>query len=231
MRIRRAKERGRTRLDWLDSRHTFSFADYYDPEHMGFRTLRVINDDVVAPGRGFPTHPHRDMEIVTWVYEGALRHEDSTGTGSVIRPGEIQRMSAGTGVRHSEWNGSDTEAVRLLQIWILPERAGLEPGYEQKAFDDEALAKGPTLVASPDGRAGSVTIHQDAAILAARPAAGDEIVHRPAEGRHLWVQVAKGTFEIAGDVLRDGDGAAFSDGGELRLRCTAPGELLLFELP
>ena len=227
---RPADERGQTRVGWLDSRHSFSFSDYYDPDHMGFRSLRVINEDRVEPGAGFPTHGHRDMEIVTYVVEGALEHKDSLGTGSVIRPGEVQRMTAGTGVTHSEYNPSRIEPVHLLQIWILPERQGLAPGYEQRPFPAAEMQGRLRVVASCDGRDGSLTVHQDARILAARLAPGDEIVHSLAPGRHAWVQVVRGALALDGSTLAAGDGAAVSDGARLVLAARAPSELLLFDL-
>src|SRR5207247_2933582 len=194
--VRPSAERGRSELGWLSSRHTFSFADYLDPRHMGFRSLRVINEDRVQPGAGFPTHGHRDMEIVTYVVAGALEHKDSLGTGSVIRPGEVQRMTAGTGVTHSEYNPSRIEPVHFLQIWLLPERQGLTPGYEQQAFSAAEMQGRLRLVASRDGRDGSVTVHQDARILAARLAPGDELVHSLAPSRHAWVQVVRGALAL-----------------------------------
>jgi redox-sensitive bicupin YhaK (pirin superfamily) len=227
--VRPANERGHAEHGWLDSRHTFSFADYYDPRQMGFRSLRVINEDRVSPESGFGTHPHRDMEIVSYVLEGELAHKDSMGTGSVIRPGDVQRMSAGTGVLHSEWNHSNSEPVHFLQIWILPEKQGIEPGYEQKSFGDETKNR-LRLVASRDGRDGSVTIHQDAELYAARLDAGKEAVRELRPGRHAWVQVARGSVELNGTKLAAGDGAAVSDEKRLVLRATAPAEVLLFDL-
>lgn len=227
--VRRAAERGATRLDWLDSRHSFSFADYHDPRHMGFRTLRVINDDRVAPVKGFGTHFHRDMEIVSFVLEGELSHKDSMGNGSVIRPGDVQRMSAGTGVEHSEFNSSPTKESRFLQIWILPERRGLPPGYEQKAFPAHGES-GSTLVASRDGRDGSVTIHQDAEIRLVRLGAGDRVVHRVRPGRGAWVQAARGAIVADGVRLEEGDGACTEDPGDLRLEGLDRAEALLFDL-
>ena len=228
--LRPSAERGRSELGWLSSRHTFSFADYLDPRHMGFRSLRVINEDRVEPGAGFPTHGHREMEIVTYVVEGALEHKDSLGTGSVIRPGEVQRMTAGTGVTHSEYNPSRTEPVHFLQIWILPERQGLAPGYEQRAFPAAEMQGRLRLVAARDGRDGSVTVHQDVRLLAARLAPGEEIVHSLAPGRHAWLQVVRGALVMNGTMLAAGDGAAVSDEARLALTASAPSELLLFDL-
>ena len=226
--VRKAEDRGHFDHGWLDTRHTFSFADYHDPAHMGFRHLRVINEDRVAPGQGFPTHGHRDMEIISYVLEGALEHRDSLGTGSVIRPGEVQRMTAGTGVTHSESNPSRTEPVHFLQIWILPARRGLTPGYEQKVLDEKRGVL--RTIASPDGREGSVTIHQDVTLYAALLDEGMEVVHTPAPGRHAWVQVARGAVTLNGRPLAVGDGAAISDEPSLRLAGTAPSEVLLFDL-
>ena len=194
--IRRAGDRGYADHGWLRSFHTFSFADYYDPEHMGYRTLRVINDDRVSPGRGFGTHSHRDMEIISYVLEGALEHKDSMGTSSIIRPGDVQRMSAGTGVTHSEFNASRDELVHFLQIWLLPARPGGKPGYEQKAFPEEERKGKLRLVASPDGRDGSVTIQQDVELYAARLCTGEALRHPLAAGRHAWVHVARGSVEL-----------------------------------
>jgi quercetin 2,3-dioxygenase len=229
--LRPAKERGHADHGWLDTWHTFSFSDYYDPRFMGFRSLRVINEDFVAPGRGFPTHGHRDMEIITYVLQGALQHRDSLGTGSIIRPGEVQRMSAGTGVRHSETNPSTTDPVHLLQIWIEPARAGIEPGYEQKAFGDEDKRGRLRLVASPDGAEGSVTIHQDARVYATLLDATQRVVHRLAPGRHAWVHVARGALTLDGERLAAGDGAAISAETSLTLVGEQNAEALLFDLP
>jgi redox-sensitive bicupin YhaK (pirin superfamily) len=223
---RRAAERGVARFDWLDSRHTFSFGDYHDPRHMGFRALRVINEDVVAPGTGFPTHPHRDMEILTWVLDGALEHKDSLGTGSVIRPGEAQIMSAGTGIRHSEFNHSLTEPVHLLQIWILPERAGLLPRYDQRTIAGGGLRP----VATHDGRDGSVPIFQDVRVLVARLGAGERVVEPLGPGRHGWVQVARGNLRLNGLAFAAGDGAALVDEPEIALVADGPAEALVFDL-
>jgi quercetin 2,3-dioxygenase len=227
---RPSEERGRTRLGWLDSRHTFSFGDYLDPAHMGFRDLRVINEDWIEPGRGFPTHGHRDMEILTYVLEGALEHRDSLGTGSIIRPGEVQRMTAGTGVTHSEQNPSPTEPVHLLQIWVLPEQAGLAPSYEQRAFPAPEKAGRLRLVASRDGAAGSVTVHQHVALYAATLAPGDEIVHELGAGRHAWLQVARGAVVLGGTTVGQGDGAAVTQERRIALRGSEPAEILLFDL-
>jgi len=228
--IRRAGERGRADHGWLLSYHTFSFADYYDPEHMGFRALRVINEDRVQPGRGFGAHSHRDMEIISYVLEGELEHKDSMGTSSIIRPGEVQRMSAGTGVTHSEFNASRSELVHFLQIWILPERPGGKPGYEQKAFP-EAERKGKLrLVASPDGRDGSVTIRQDVTLHTGLLCTGEALRHALEPGRHAWVHVARGQVEIGGEQLEAGDAAAISDARGLELSGRDASEVLLFDL-
>jgi redox-sensitive bicupin YhaK (pirin superfamily) len=220
--IRPRGQRGRTKFDWLDSSHTFSFSDYRDPEHMGFRSLRVINDDYVEPGRGFGAHSHRDMEIVTLVLEGALEHKDSTGTSSVIRPGDAQRMSAGTGITHSEWNHSKTEEVHFLQIWIIPQASGLQPGYEQKNIPEETRRGRLVVLASRDGRDGSVVIHQDAALFGARLDPGQSVVHAPAPGRLAWVHVARGAATLNGRPLVAGDGAAVSDEKRLTIAGAAP---------
>jgi hypothetical protein len=227
--VRRSAERGHTVLDWLDSYHTFSFDQYYDPDWVGFRSLRVLNEDRVAPGVGFPTHPHRDMEILTYILVGALEHKDSLGTGSVIRPGELQRMSAGTGITHSEFNHSKTEPVHLLQIWIRPEKKGLAPSYEQKAFSREAM-KGMLLRIA--GREGGdlITVHQDVSLYATELAPGQTIRHALARGRHAWVQVARGAVTVNGQPLAAGDAAALSDESHVELAASAPSELLLFDL-
>jgi quercetin 2,3-dioxygenase len=209
--IRTHDRRGRTKFDWLDSSHTFSFGDYNDPDHMGFRTLRVINDDYVEPGRGFSPHSHRDMEIISLVLDGGLEHKDNTGTSSVIRPGDVQRMSAGTGITHSEWNHSKTEDVHFLQVWILPDTRGLAPGYEQKSIPEETRRGRLVLLASRDGRDGSVSLHQDVALFGARLDPGQSIIHAPAPGRHAWVHVARGALALNGRPLVAGDGAAVSD--------------------
>ena len=214
-----------------DTWHTFSFSDYYDARFMGFRSLRVINEDFVAPGSGFPTHAHRDMEIITYVLEGALQHRDSLGTGSIIRPGEVQRMSAGTGVRHSEANPSASEAVHLLQIWIEPSASGIEPGYEQKAFSEADKRGRLRLVASPDGAEGSVTIHQDARVYATLLAPGQQVTHTLPAGRYAWVQAARGSLALNGQHLGSGDGAAVTRETVLTLSGVGDAEALLFDLP
>lgn len=232
MQIRRANERGLAEHGWLTSRHSFSFADYYDPKHMGLRALRVLNEDMVAPGRGFGTHHHRDMEIITYVLEGALRHQDSMGNGSVIRPGDVQRMSAGTGVRHSEFNASDSEPVHFLQIWIIPDRAGHQPGYEQKAFDLAASPGRLLLIASPDGREGSVSIHQNARLFAGKFAPGISFTQTLGPNRHAYVHVARGSVELDGTTLGAGDAAALPLARELTLATRDDtAEVLLFDLP
>ena len=228
--LRRAGERGRTRLDWLDSWHSFSFGEYYDPAHMGFGPLRVINDDRVAPGGGFGTHPHRDMEIVTYVLSGELQHRDSMGNGTIIRPGEVQRMTAGTGIRHSEFNPSDTRPVHLLQIWLFPEQRGLQPGYEQKSFPASEEANRLRLVASRDGRDGSVTIHQDADLFVGRLSPGAAVRHEFRPGRFGWVQVATGALTLNGQRLEAGDGAAVEDEAAVELIGAEEGEVLVFDM-
>jgi len=230
IRVRRSEDRGHAQHGWLDSHHTFSFADYYDPAQMGFRALRVINEDRVAPGEGFPTHSHRDMEILSYVLEGGLEHKDSLGTGSVIRPGDVQRMSAGTGVAHSEFNASQQEPVHFLQIWILPERRGLTPGYEQKHFPEESRKGQLRLIASPDGEEGSVSIRQDVRLYSALLAPGQTVRHALAPGRHAWVQVARGAVRLDGQTLHAGDGAAISEEQAITLTADAPSEILLFDL-
>jgi quercetin 2,3-dioxygenase len=225
--IRPSEERGHNELSWLNSRFTFSFDQYYDPEHVQFRSLRVINEDVVAPGGGFPTHPHRDMEILTWILEGALEHRDNTGGCGVIRPGELQHMTAGRGVMHSEFNPSPKDPVHLLQIWLLPERKGLDPSYEQLAFPDAELRGKFSLVAGPKA---PVTIHQDANLYIARLDKGAEASHSIAAERHAWVQVARGAVRLNGTELKAGDGAAISDESEIRVEAREPSEVLLFDL-
>lgn len=228
--IRDRDARGVANFGWLDSRHTFSFGHYYDPAQMGFRALRVINQDRVAPGAGFPTHGHRDMEIISYVLDGALEHKDTLGTSSVIRPGEVQRMTAGSGIRHSEYNASDAAPVHFLQIWILPEREGLEPGYEQRAFAEAERQGKLRLVASHDGRDGSVTVHQDMSLYATLLAEGDTTTLDLAPGRHAWIQVARGRLTVNGVTLREGDGAAVSDESRLTLATDLGAEALVFDL-
>ncbi len=228
--VRRSVERGHARHGWLESRHTFSFADYHDPEHMGFRALRVINEDWVQPGKGFPPHSHRDMEIVTCVLEGALEHKDSLGTTSVIRPGELQRMTAGTGVTHSEYNASRDTAVHLLQIWILPEAPNLPPSYEQRDFGSGEMRERLRLVASRDGRDGSLVVHQDVALYLGRLATGAKLRHPLAAGRHAWVQVARGSLRLDGEKLVAGDGAAVTDSRGLELEALESAHVLVFDL-
>jgi redox-sensitive bicupin YhaK (pirin superfamily) len=228
--IRPANERGGGDHGWLDTRHTFSFSDYYDPRHMGFRHLRVINEDRVAPGRGFGTHGHRDMEILSYVVSGGLGHRDSMGKSEVISPNEWQRMSAGTGVRHSEMNASKTEPVHFFQIWILPEAESIAPGYEQKLFAPEEKSGRLRLVASRDGREGSLKIHQDVSVYNALLKGGEAIEHRLAEGRHAWLQVVKGTVELNGTRLGVGDGAAVSEESTLTITAADDSEVILFDL-
>ncbi|HSA93032.1 MAG TPA: pirin family protein [Terriglobales bacterium] len=228
--LRPAAERGHANHGWLDTWHTFSFDSYHDPEHMGFRTLRVINEDFVAPGAGFPTHPHRDMEIVTYVLEGALQHKDSLGNGSIIRPGDGQRMSAGSGILHSEFNASKTEPVHLLQIWIRPEKRNIEPGYEQKEFPAEEKRGRLRPIAARDGRDGAVTIHQDVTLYAAVLEPGREVEHALGPGRHAWLQVARGAVTLNGKPLSQGDGAAVSEEKKLNIRAESDAEVLLFDL-
>jgi redox-sensitive bicupin YhaK (pirin superfamily) len=230
IRLRRAAERGHFDHGWLETSHTFSFADYHDPAHMGFRALRVINDDRVQPGQGFGMHGHRDMEIVTYVLEGALEHRDSLGNGSVLRPGELQHMTAGTGVRHSEFNPSDREPVHLYQIWLLPERAGLRPGYEQKAFPEEERRGVLRLVASPTGERGSLTIHQDARLYLSTLRDGESVAHALESDRHAWLQVLRGRVALNGLGLAEGDGAAVSEEEWLEIRAQGDAEFLLFDL-
>jgi quercetin 2,3-dioxygenase len=228
--VRPAAERGTDNLGWLDSRHTFSFGHYYDPKHMGFGPLRVINEDRVRPGAGFETH--RDMEIISYVLDGALEHKDSIGTGSVIRPGDIQVMSAGTGTRHSEFNHSQTDPVHFLQIWVLPDREGLLPRYDQKAFPQSEKRGRLRLVGSPDGRDGSIVIHQDVKLYDALLGAGDTIRQPLKIDRRSWVQVVRGSLEVNGRPARAGDGVALQGEADLRIAAREDGsEILLFDLP
>lgn len=227
--VRPAAARGQFDFGWLKTAHTFSFGEYFDPEHLHFRTLRVINDDRIAPRAGFPTHPHRDMEIITYLLSGALEHRDSMGNGSVIRPGDVQRMTAGTGVTHSEFSASDEE-THLLQIWIFPEEKGLTPGYEQATFPVADRMGTLRLVASRDGREGSVTVHQDVALYAAILPPGSQVSYPLAAGRHAWLQVGRGTVLLNGTTLTAGDGAAISGESQLELQGVEEAEMLLFDL-
>lgn len=229
LQVRRASERGGGDHGWLRTAHTFSFADYFDPEHMGFRTLRVLNEDVVAPGTGFGTHPHRDMEIITHVLSGKLEHKDSMGNKGVIAAGEWQRMSAGTGVLHSEYNPSESEPVHLYQIWLLPNQKNLTPSYEERRFTERKPGEF-FLAASPDGRDGSMVIHQDAELYLAAVPEGGEVVHPLRKGRHAWVQVLSGDVEVNGERLTTSDAAAASDERELRFRAERPAEVMVFDL-
>jgi redox-sensitive bicupin YhaK (pirin superfamily) len=228
--IRKSHERGHFDHGWLNTYHTFSFDQYYDPRYMGFRSLRVINEDFVAPGRGFPTHGHRDMEIITYILEGGLKHEDSMGNGSVIRPGDVQRMTAGTGVRHSEKNASDAERVHLLQIWILPNAEDLQPGYEQKAFSEDERRGQFRLIASNEGREGSVRLNQDVNLFASILEAGQEIEHTMDPARYGWVQVARGPIGVNGENAGQGDGVVVVAESSLKIKAQEDAEILLFDL-
>lgn len=227
---RPSTERGFADHGWLKSRHSFSFADYHDPAHMGFRNLRVINEDRVAPGQGFGTHGHRDMEIISYVLSGELAHQDSMGTGSVIRPGDVQRMTAGSGVRHSEMNPSREHAAHFFQIWLLPERAGIQPGYEQKRFDAEEKRGRLRLVAARDGREGAITLHADAELYAGLLATGEQARLDLRPGRHGWIQVASGSVLVNGQTLDAGDGAAVSDEPTIAVTAASDAEVLVFDL-
>ena len=230
--IRKSADRGTANLGWLYSRHTFSFGDYYDPKHMGFGVLRVINEDRVSPGQGFGTHGHRDMEIISYVLEGALEHKDSIGTGSVIRPGEVQVMSAGTGIRHSEFNHSKSEPVHFIQIWIVPDREGIAPRYDQKQFPDHEKRGRLRLIGSSDGRDGSIMIHQDVQLLAALLNAGEQVTHALATGHRAWLQVARGAVRVNVHDLDTGDGVAVHDEAALTVTARTNGaEILVFDLP
>jgi redox-sensitive bicupin YhaK (pirin superfamily) len=228
--IRRAEDRGHAQHGWLDSHHSFSFAEYYDPQHMGFRALRVINEDRVAAGQGFGAHPHRDMEIISYVLEGALQHRDSLGTGSVIRPGDVQRMSAGTGVTHSEFNASESEPVHFLQIWLVPSQRGIRPSYEQKSFSVAERRGRLRVVAAPDARDGSLELHADAVVYCGLFDAGESAELPLAEGRHAWVQVARGKVRVDGTELNPGDGLSSSESRNMRIEGVEAAELLVFEL-
>ncbi|MFY0611769.1 MAG: pirin family protein [Hyphomicrobiaceae bacterium] len=228
--LRRADERGMANFGWLDSKHSFSFGDYYDPNHVGFGPLRVINEDRVAPGGGFPTHPHSNMEIISYVLDGALEHKDSLGSGSIIRPGDVQRITAGTGVRHSEFNASQTDPVHFLQIWIVPERDGLTPGYEQKSFSEQDKRGNLRLIGSRDGRDGSVTIHRDVDLFASQLTKGETVRHALAAGRGAWLQVVKGAVSLNAERLDAGDGAFATTPQVLQIAGTDDAEILLFDL-
>jgi redox-sensitive bicupin YhaK (pirin superfamily) len=228
--IRRSSERGHFDHGWLNTYHTFSFDQYYDPRYMGFRNLRVINEDFVAAGRGFPKHGHRDMEIITWILEGALQHEDSMGNGSIIRPGDVQRMTAGTGVRHSEQNASVRQRVHLLQIWILPHTVGLEPGYEQKAFSPDERRGQLRLIASQDGRDGSASVHQDVSLFSSILPAAAEVEHAMDQQRYAWIQVARGAVDVNGERAEQGDGVVAVGETNLRIRAEEDAEVVLFDL-
>lgn len=230
IRIRKADDRGYADHGWLQARHTFSFAGYRDPEHMRFRSLRVMNEDRIAPGRGFGTHPHNDMEIVTYVLEGALEHRDSMGNGEVLRPGEFQRMSAGTGITHSEFNPSDSEPTHLYQIWLLPDRKGIEPSYEQKRFSAEERHNRLRLVASPGAENGALRIHQDTRIFLASLDTGSSQSHELSADRHAWLQVLRGSIRLNGHDLKTSDGAAVSEESLLEIAATEDAEVLLFDL-
>jgi len=228
--IRHADERGSVNLGWLDSKHSFSFGHYFDPDHMGFGPLRVINEDRVQPGEGFPTHGHENMEIISYVLDGALEHKDSIGTGSVIRPGDLQRMSAGTGIRHSEYNPSTEHPAHFLQIWIVPDETGIEPGYEQKAFapaDRQGVLK---LVAARNGRDGALTLHQDVDLYSSLFKDGDDVSLALRDGRRAWVQVARGSVQVNGEALEAGDGVALSNETALRVTAKSDTEVLIFDM-
>jgi quercetin 2,3-dioxygenase len=228
--LRKAEERGHANHGWLDSYHTFSFASYYDPAHMGFRSLRVINQDRVQGGMGFGTHPHKDMEIISYVLEGALEHKDSMGNGSVIQAGEVQRLTAGTGITHSEFNHSKTDRAHFLQIWLLPSQENLEPGYEQKHYSAAEKRDRLLLIASSDGRDGSVTVNQDISLYATVLSNGAQVSHAVEPGRHAWVQVAQGKALLNGQTIREGDGIAISQAGDLNLVGVDNAEVLVFDL-
>lgn len=228
--VRKAEDRGHANHGWLDTYHTFSFASYQDPDHIQFRSLRVMNEDFVAAGQGFGTHPHRDMEIVTYVLEGALEHKDSMGNGEVLRPGEFQRMSAGTGITHSEFNPSSDEPVHLYQIWLFPEQKGIDPSYEQKRFAEEERQNQLRLVASPDASDGSLLVHQDARIFLSSLDAGRSVNHALEPGRHAWLQVLRGSVQLNGQPLQTSDGAAVSDETYLDIVASQPAEIMLFDL-
>ena len=228
--VRRSQDRGHFDHGWLSTYHTFSFADYYDPKQMGFRDLRVINEDYVQPGKGFPTHSHQDMEIITYIVEGALEHKDSMGNTSVIQPGEVQRMSAGLGVTHSEFNSSQSDSVHLLQIWVLPQKRGLNPSYEQKKFPKKERQGKLQLLVSPDGRENSVSIYQDVDLYAAQIFARDEVFYPISEGRHVWIQLIEGKMQLGDELIEAGDGVAVSNQKNVQLIAKSKSHLLLFDL-
>jgi len=228
--IRKSEERGHANHGWLDSYHTFSFANYYDPQHMAFRSLRVINQDVIAGGKGFGTHPHRDMEIITYMLDGALEHKDSMGNGSIIHVGDVQRMSAGTGITHSEFNHSSTETAHLLQIWILPNQQNVTPSYEQISFSREEKLNQLRLIASPDGRNRSVTIHQDANVYASILEDGAEVTHTVNPNRYAWIQVARGNVLVGDRLLNAGDAISSDQTGDLKITSQGNAEVLVFDL-
>jgi len=228
--VRKSADRGHTKIGWLESRHTFAFGEYYDPEYESFGPLRVINEDWIAGGAGFPPHPHRDMEIVTYIIDGAISHKDSSGGGGTIRPGEIQRMSAGSGITHAEFNASATEGCHLLQIWIMPSKRGITPGYEQKAINTEAVANHFARIAGPEPQANEVRLVQDAEIWAAKLDIDNEAIHTLRPGRKAWLQVVKGEVSIGEETLKAGDAAALTDMTQIQVRSRAPSEVLLFDL-
>jgi redox-sensitive bicupin YhaK (pirin superfamily) len=228
--VRKSDDRGKTHIDWLDSRHSFAFGEYYDPAHESFGSLRVINEDWIRGGAGFPAHPHRDMEIVTYILDGAIAHKDSTGGGGTIRPGEIQRMSAGSGIVHAEFNASATEACHLLQIWIMPSQRGITPGYEQKKIDPKSVHNRFARIAAPDPRANEVRLVQDAEIWSAKLDAEVEAIHPLAQGRKAWLQLARGEVRVDGQTLKAGDAAAITDQTQIAVRSKVPSEVLLFDL-
>ncbi|MBO9998308.1 MAG: pirin family protein [Cyanobacteria bacterium SID2] len=229
--IRKSEERGHANFGWLDSYHSFSFANYYDPKFMGFRCLRIINEDTIAGGGGFDTHPHRNMEIVSYVLEGSLSHEDSTGERSSVRAGEVQRMTAGTGIAHSEFNSSKLDRLRFLQIWILPNRKGLSPSYEQRSYSEEDKRGGWCLIASPDGRDRSLTIHQDVSISATILAPNEQRTYELPPQRYAWLQMVRGEVEVNGSIVREGDGIAIEETTSLSIEARSEAEVLLFDLP
>ena len=230
LKVRKATERGHADHGWLDTNHTFSFSSYYDPQHMGFRSLRVMNEDRVAPGKGFGTHQHNDMEIVSYVLDGALEHKDSLGNGEVLRPGEFQRITAGTGITHSEFNPSTEEPTHFYQIWLRPKREGIEPSYEQKSFDPASRQNQLQLVASPDGAEGSLLIHQEAKIFLANIAAGQKLAYHLPDARHAWLQILRGTIEVNGEELVTSDGVAISEEVAIELTAISDAEIMLFDL-